>query len=152
MNFEEIKVLKDKLKVYNLKYDDDIFNELIANYDAKDVLDAWRKIIENRERITGINIISELKELLKNILPLVPQIHYQSESCKFCRGSGLVSFVDDIGYNYAVACKCYYGGIKGVGLTRWNGLLWQDIGTKKDVKQMQLHESYSYLLEEKNAI
>lgn len=146
MNFQEIEAFQNRLKVYNFKYDEDFLRDVIANYDFEKVMDAYKNIVKNSQRLNGLNIIAELQEELRNIAPITPQIKFYAPKCKICDNSGLVSFEGSNGYNYAVACKCESGKQKSnfnKKLAIWDGNITQIIRGEL----MSLDFAYRYKIE-----
>lgn len=132
MNHMELTELESKLnEVYKFKYDKDILKDIVMDYRLDDVLNCYKNIIINTSKLTGLNIINELKNELFSVNPEIETKKY-NKNCFFCKNSGLITMIDENNYRFVFACNCENGGFKAknLKLNFWNGKKIQEINNK----------------------
>ena len=132
MNFMELTELENKInEVYKFKYDREILKDIVINYSLKDVLNCYKNIIINSSKLTGLNIISELKNELFSVKPEI-ETKKEYKNCFFCKNSGLITMTDENKYKFSFACNCENGKLKAksLHLNFWNGKNKQEINNK----------------------
>jgi hypothetical protein len=132
----EIEKFRVRLKKYNFKFDDDILCKNLEIYDSETVSEVFEDIINNSPRLTGLNIIFELKAGLQSKRKQEKDKIYITEKCDICGSSGFVSLHNAENYSFAFLCSCSTGEKKkeyNPKLRVWNGEREQFINGKKFV-------------------
>jgi hypothetical protein len=148
MNPKEIDYIIESLKPYNFKYDHDLLDKTIKHYSFEKCKKVLDNIITNTPRLSGINIIFELKEALKGVSPERNFKILNSPICEICESYGTITmkaFINEAWYEFAVACKCSAGARQAElhKLLQWNG---RETQKHNGIKYI-LHDTYKYYLE-----
>lgn len=128
MNELEFSDLQNRLKdVYNFKFDVEVLKDSVINYKFEDCIKAYKNIVGTLAKLTGVNIIYELKS---ELFTVKPEIAYkQFLNCEDCQNSGLITMRDEQKRRFAFACKCQKGQDKQktLKLNQWCGSRYQTI-------------------------